>query len=96
MGTLLPEFTIRNLLLITLACGGFFAILASAVKGEAWAVGLAGPFVIVAGTLLIQMLCYLLAFFLGRLRPDNRPEVSNPFADTTPSEQVVTPQEREW
>ena len=94
---LLPEFTIRSLLILTAVCGAFFAVAALAVRGVDWAVGLTAPVIIIAGSLLLQMGSCALAMWLGRLRqPTVGDDISDPFASSAPSEQLLPPQEQEW
>ena len=93
---LLPEFTIRNLFGITFVCGVFFSVVAYAVRGASWAVGITAPVLIVAGTLVLQMATYVLAYRLGELRLSSPADLDNPFAEDSPSAQVIPPEEREW
>lgn len=93
---LLPNFTIRTLLLLTLGCGAFFSFVAAAVRGAAWAQGLVTPVFVVAGALLLQMFTYMLAYLLSSLTTSGvRNSSGSPFADE-PAEQIVPPQEEEW
>ena len=94
---LLPNFTIRTLLMLTLGCGAFFAFVAAAARGAAWAQGLVTPVFIVARALLLQMLTYVLAYLLSSLTSSApRKAGGSPFAETQPSDQIVPPQEEEW
>ena len=94
---LIPRFTLRWLMLLMAVSGVFFLIVAQAVRGQAWAMGvsLAG-----AGLLLSFLvygalfgLAYLLASVLGLFRQPV--PVSTPFATTQPPVQMVPPEDPE-
>lgn len=53
-GMLIPQFSIRSMLLVTAACAGVFSIVALGVRGEAWAIAVSAAI----GALALVMLLY--------------------------------------
>jgi hypothetical protein len=95
---LIPQFTLRTLLGITAGCAVVFSVLAFAVRGQPWAIGVS----VAVGTVVVAMLVYaglfgvLWLFSLigagraARGRSPFRPAGSSPFrtpAAPTPPEQ---------
>ena len=56
---LIPQFTIRWLLMVTTVCGGIFSIFGLAARGHDWAVGVS----VAITSLVVMMLAYAFVFF---------------------------------
>lgn len=82
---LIPQFSIRLLLVVMTACAGVFSIVALGVQGHMWAVGIS----VALGALALVMLVYALMFGLvwtlsglaTRLRPDAKDDGRSPFRE---------------
>ncbi|MHB0960947.1 MAG: hypothetical protein ACYC0X_33725 [Pirellulaceae bacterium] len=94
---LIPRFTLRRLLLLMTASGVFFLIVAQAVDGHAWAIGvsLAGASLLLSFLVygILFVLAYLLATILGWIR--SPVAVSTPFATLEPPPQIIPPEDPE-
>lgn len=92
---LLPRFSIRWMLAATAVCGGFFVILAAAVRGQTWATALT----IAVGSALLAFLLYAMffaaAFVLSAVQGLQRqpPVVRSPFAQHVAAPQLIQPDE---
>jgi hypothetical protein len=83
---LFPQFTTRRLLLVIGGCGVFFLIASLAVQGQLWATAISLAVASLVLTLLLYaatfQITFVLAQFVGALRPAARPQ--SPFAQDTP------------
>ena len=57
---LIPQYSIRWLLVITAVCAGLFSIVGLAVRGQSWAIGVS----VALGALVLTMLVYAAVFGL--------------------------------
>jgi hypothetical protein len=94
---LIPRFTIRWLLGLTAVCSVFFLVLASALRGQLWAMALS----IAITSAVVAFLCYAalfgvayaLAALFGAVR--SQPRGGSPFAAGVPPPQLIPPEESE-
>ena len=94
---LLPQYTIRWLLILTAVCGGFFLMVTSAIEGQIWAAAIT----IAAAGLLLTLILHALLFAavwaislpMERLRADEK--ASSPFAGDAPPPQIIEPEQTE-
>ena len=80
---LLPQFSIRSLLLLTAVAGAVSLVLQQAVAGAAWAQCAGWTFVFLAALLVAYAILFLLAYGLGQISGEMRPHytpVATPFA----------------
>ena len=94
---LIPRFTIRWLLGLTAICSVFFLVLASAIRGQLWAIALS----IAVASAVVAFLCYaaffgvayIMASVFGLVR--TQPRGGSPFAAGAPPPQIIPPEEPE-
>lgn len=90
---LIPRFSLRWLLGLTLVCSLYFVVLAAAVRGAQWAIALSVATGSVAVVATVQIFCFLLAWSLGKtfriFRVRELPQ--SPFATARPAPQVLRP-----
>lgn len=94
---LVPQFTIRWLLVLTAVLAGVFSIVGLAVRGREWAQGISAGFVALVAGMVVYAALFALAWLageiLGRLRKP--PPAGSPFRQAegrwTESVSVVTP-----
>jgi hypothetical protein len=94
---LIPRFTVRWLFLLMTVCSVFFLIVASAVRGQLWAIALS----VAITSAVVAFLCYgvffglayVLASLFGLVR--SRPGGGTPFATAAPPPQIIPPEEPE-
>ena len=90
---LAPQFTTRRMLLLISGCSVLFLVLSMAVRGHYWAIAVS----LGMGSILLTFLAFALFFqvsfvlakFLGLLRPKQRPV--SPFAKDTAPPTYVAP-----
>jgi hypothetical protein len=94
---LIPRFTIRWLLMLTTVCAVFFAMVALALRGHFWALGMS----LGVGSLIFTFACYGgvfgVAYVLASLAAASRrpPSGGTPFATAAPPPQIIPPEEPE-
>lgn len=64
---MLPKFSLRLILILVTASSALSAILARAVAGDAWAIGVSAAFLWMGLALLVHAVFYVLAVVFGRL-----------------------------
>ena len=88
-----PQFTLRKLLLFTVACCVFAYLVSMAVQGHDWAL----PFVISGIAVAVAMVLYSVFFLIGwifsLLLKDLRwkQTTESPFASDRPAPQILPP-----
>ncbi len=66
---LIPQFTIRWLLALTAVCALLSLIVARAIAGSGWAVGISAALVALVGIVLVHLLFYAGIWLIGYLFP---------------------------
>ena len=90
---LIPRFSLRALLIATAVCAVFSLVLAGAVRGQPWAIGMTAAL----GAFLAVMLLHPLAFGLAlvasslRVKVTPPPAGTSPFASSGPPRQIIAP-----
>jgi len=94
---LIPRFSIRWLLAMTTACAVFFAIVASAVRGQIWAVAISVSVASLAVAFLLYAIFFLFAWWVSLIVDAARPTAlpRSPFADASMPPQLVPPDDQE-
>lgn len=88
-----PQYSLRRLLLFTVACCLFAYLISMAVQGREWAL----PFVIIGIASVVCLVLYALFFLIGwvfsLLLKDLRwkPKTESPFAGDRPAPQILPP-----
>lgn len=90
---LIPRFSIKALLVATAVCAAFSAVLAEAVRGKPWAIGVSASLAAVAVMLLLHAVAFAMASVLALLRSllTPPPAGASPFATSGPPKQIVPP-----
>ena len=94
---IVPRFTVRSLLLLMTVCSVFFLVLATAIRGQLWAIAVSAA----VGSAVLAFLCYgaffgvayLLASVFGLVRRETH--AGTPFATAAPPPQLIPPEEPE-
>lgn len=91
---LIPRFSLRALLIATAVCAVFSLVLAGAVRGQPWAIGMTAGL----GSLVVVFLLHPLAFAVASVLASLRGQVTpppvgtSPFASAGPPRQIIPPQ----
>jgi hypothetical protein len=94
---LIPQFSIRSLLILTAVCGVACLILSLAIAGQAWAISVS----VAIGSLFLMLLLYAVFFLAVWLvvaitaRFRRKKIAISPFAQDTPPPQIIAPEEPE-
>lgn len=84
---LIPRYSIRWLLGLTTLCAAVSLVLSSAVRGEAWAIGISAGLASLFVVALLHMGAFLLAWMFSRMGSNaagNRAAGDSPFAPAIP------------
>ena len=90
---LIPRFSIRALFIATAACAVFSLVIAGAVRGQPWAIGMTAAFAALLAVMLLHPLAFGLALVSSSLRVKviPPPEGTSPFATSGPPRQIIPP-----
>jgi hypothetical protein len=90
---LIPRFSLRSLLIATAVCAVFSLVIAGAVRGQPWAVGMTAGFAALLAVMLLHPLAFGLAAILASLRVKAMPPPAgtSPFATSGPPRQIIPP-----
>lgn len=90
---LIPRFSLRALLIATAACAVFSLVIASAVRGQAWAIGVTAGLAGLASMLFFHPLAFAVAAVLSAVRRQSTPPPAgtSPFATAGPPRQIISP-----
>lgn len=94
---LLPRFSLRGMFVLLTICGAFFSVASFAYRGNRWAIAifiaLGSLFIVAALHAMAFLGAWVLSLIVGsRWRA---PMPRSPFADSSPSPQVIAPTEPE-
>lgn len=90
---LIPRFSLRSLLIATAVCAVFSLVIAGAVRGQPWAIGITAAFAALVTVLLLYTLAFALASIVAKLRGNITSPVAgtSPFATSGPPRQIIPP-----
>ena len=90
---LIPRFSIRALLVVTAFCALFSLVIAGAVRGQPWAIGVTAGLTALVTLLVCHPVAFGLAAAFSNLRRQLTPppEGASPFATAGPPKQIVPP-----
>jgi hypothetical protein len=90
---LIPRFSLRALLIATAVCAVFSLVIAGAVRGQSWAIGVTAGFAALVAVMLLHPLAFGLALILSSLRVKVTPPPAgaSPFATSGPPRQIIPP-----
>ncbi|HZL88085.1 MAG TPA: hypothetical protein VFB96_06880 [Pirellulaceae bacterium] len=90
---LIPRFSIRALLVVTALCALFSLVIAGAVRGQPWAIGVTAGIASLGTLLVFHPLAFALARYFARLRRRMTPlpAGTSPFATAGPPRQILPP-----
>lgn len=89
----IPRFSLRSLLIATAVCAVFSLVIAGAVRGQPWAIGMTAAFAALLAVMLLHPLAFAFASVLASLRGQLNPPPpgASPFATSGPPKQIVPP-----
>jgi hypothetical protein len=90
---LIPRFSIRALFVVMALCALFSLVIASAVRGQPWAIGATAGVASLATMLVFHPLAFAIARYFARLRRrvTSPPGGTSPFATAGPPRQILPP-----
>ncbi len=90
---LIPRFSLRALLIATAVCAMFSLVIAGAVRGQEWAIGVTAGVIALAAIVLFHPLAFALAAVMAGIRRQMTPPPAgtSPFATAGPPRQVLPP-----
>lgn len=90
---LIPRFSLRALLIAMAVCAVFSLVIAGAVRGQPWAIGMTAGVAGLASLLLFHPLAFAVAAMLAAVRRQVTPPPpgTSPFATAGPPRQVISP-----
>jgi hypothetical protein len=92
---LIPRFSLRQLLAVTTACALFCYVIATATRGQQWAIAVS----LAVSSVLLALVVYAVVFAIAWLLTligglfTKRIVATSPFANAAPPPQFVTPPE---
>lgn len=90
---IIPRFTIKTLLGLMVLAAFMSLILAQAVRGQSWAIGVCVGLVSLFVALAAHSLVFAIAWVLAQARRllDTSPKARSPFASAGPPPQIIPP-----
>ena len=90
---LIPRYSLRTLLIATAACALFSLVVADAVRGKPWAIGMTAALSALGVVFLLHPLAFAMAALFASVRKQLTPppQGTSPFASAGPPRQIVRP-----